>query len=218
MNKKLIVISAALLALLAFAIAAVVYTQQKSRAAAQQAQENLAAMVRPHSPVHGNPAARVTIVEFIDPACETCRAFYPLVKGLVQASFGQVRLVLRYAPLHQGSDEVVKLLEAARQQNLFWPVLETLLESQSAWVLQHKAHPALAWEQLKNTGLDVARAKADMNSSTVTNNVNQDVADARTLNVTKTPGYFVNGKPLVNFGWEPLQTLVANELRETQGK
>ena len=40
----------------------------------------------------------------------------------------------------------------------------------------------------------------------------QDLADARTLKVTRTPGFFVNGKPLVNFGYEQLQKLVNDAL------
>jgi protein-disulfide isomerase len=31
-----------------------------------------------HSPVLGPQGAPVTIVEFFDPACETCHAFYPI--------------------------------------------------------------------------------------------------------------------------------------------
>lgn len=35
-----------------------------------------------------------------------------------------VRLVIRYAPFHSGSDKVVKLLEAAKRQDKCLPVLE----------------------------------------------------------------------------------------------
>ena len=40
-------------------------------------------LVRPHSPIMGRADAPVTIVEFFDPACETCRAFYPIVKKIM---------------------------------------------------------------------------------------------------------------------------------------
>lgn len=40
----------------------------------------------------------------------------------------------------------------------------------------------------------------------------QDLEDARALNVTKTPEFFVNGKPLPRFGFEQLSDLVAQEL------
>lgn len=218
MNKKVMVVSSGLLALVFFVLGIFFYTQQKTQKAAQLAQDNNAALIRPHSPTHGNPSAKVTIVEFIDPACETCSAFYPLVKGLINASFGQVNLVMRYAPLHKGSDEVVKILEAARMQNLYWPVLEAMLQSQSAWVLHHQAQPALVWDQIKVTGLDVAKAKADMNDPRIAQIVEQDIADARTLAVTKTPGYFVNGKPLLDFGWDQLKALVATQIRSSYGK
>ena len=127
MNKRMLVVSAGLLALVVFAFGVFFYTQQQTRQSAQLAQDNRAALVRPHSPAFGNPGAKVTIVEFIDPACETCSVFYPLVKSLVSGSFGQVNLVMRYAPLHKGSDEVVKILEAARMQDLYWPVLQVKL-------------------------------------------------------------------------------------------
>jgi protein-disulfide isomerase len=42
----------------------------------------------------------------------------------------------------------------------------------------------------------------------------QDLADARTLNVRKTPGFFVNGRPLQSFGYRQLQDLVRSELEK----
>jgi len=218
MNKRILVVSAGLLALVVFALGVFFYTQQQTRQAAQLATENRAALVRPHSPAFGNSSAKVTIVEFIDPACETCSAFYPLVKSLVGGSFGQVNLVMRYAPLHKGSYEVVKLIEAARMQGLYWPVLQALLKSQSVWVVHHEAKPELVWDLLQETGLDVAKARSDMNSPRVAEIVAQDIADGKTLQVTKTPGFFVNGKPLVDFGADQLKALVASEVRSAYGK
>jgi protein-disulfide isomerase len=218
MNKKVIVLSAGLLALAVFAAGVFFYVQQKAQQAEQLAQDNRAALVRPHSPTFGNPGAKVTIVEFIDPACETCSAFYPLVKSLVGGSAGRVNLVMRYAPLHKGSYEVVKILEAARMQDLYWPVLQALLKSQSVWVVHHEARPERVWDLIQDTGLDVAKARADMNSPRVAEVVAQDIADGKTLQVTKTPGFFVNGKPLVDFGSDQLNALVANEVRIAYGK
>ena len=132
MNRSLIVLSAALLALVVFVIGAIVYHRQSQQEMVQSAEGHRAALIRPYSPVYGNPNAKVTIVEFLDPACEACSAFYPLVKGIVNASFGRVNLVLRYAAFHKGSDEAVKIAEAARMQpDVYWPVLEAMLKSQS---------------------------------------------------------------------------------------
>ena len=42
----------------------------------------------------------------------------------------------------------------------------------------------------------------------------QDVADMRTLRVDRTPGFFVNGTPLRDFGEAQLKALVEQELKE----
>jgi protein-disulfide isomerase len=79
--------------MVAFGAGVTIFQSRSSQEATQGLQTNSDALVRPHSPIFGNPAAKVTIVQFFDPSCETCRAFYPIVKRMVTASFGQVRLV-----------------------------------------------------------------------------------------------------------------------------
>ena len=124
MNKTWVVVGTVAAVVVAFVVGGVIFRDSAKQEVAQAAQSNSDALIRAHSPVYGNPAAKVTIVEFFDPACETCRAFYPIVKGIVNASFSQVRLVVRYAPLHKGSDTAVKILEATRQQGKYWEALE----------------------------------------------------------------------------------------------
>ena len=51
-----------------------------------------------------------------------------------------------------------------------------------------------------------------MNDPRITRAMEQDMADARSLNVTKTPEYFVNGRQMRTFGYEPLKELVTEEL------
>ena len=173
-------------------------------------------MVRAHSPVFGNPAAKVTIVEFIDPACETCRAFYPIVKGIVNASFGQVKLVVRYAPLHRGSDRAVQILEAVRLQGKYWEALERTMAFQPRWAAHDNPQPELIWELISDIGVDVARAKSEAGSAAIEELLRQDVADMKALKVNRTPGFFVNGKPLREFGEAQLKVLVNQELKEAK--
>ena len=42
----------------------------------------------------------------------------------------------------------------------------------------------------------------------------QDTADMKALKVTATPGFFVNGTPLREFGAEQLKSLVAEEIKK----
>jgi protein-disulfide isomerase len=110
---------------------------------------------------------------------------------------------------------VVALLEAARKQGKFWPALETLLASQPAWTVNHTADATLAWVQLGGLGLNSEQLFADMASPDVAQIIAQDIQDANTLNVTATPEFFVNGKPLPSWGYEQLKQLVDEELAQT---
>lgn len=56
------------------------------------------------------------------------------------------------------------------------------------------------------------RLTEDMNLPEIARLIEQDLADARTLNVTRTPEFFVNGEPLPSFGHEQLQKLVEDAL------
>jgi protein-disulfide isomerase len=216
MKRKSVFVISAILLLLAFGAGVFVYNGQREKAANQVAEANRAVLVRMHSPTLGPADAPVVIVEFIDPACETCRAFYPMVKQLMAAHPGKIRLVLRYAPFHSGSDKVISVLEAARRQGKFWPALEALLTNQADWVQQHTAYVERTWKYLGDIGLNMEQIAFDLTSPEIASVIAQDLADARKLNVTMTPEYFVNGKPLPSFGFEQLQGLVEQALLETR--
>ncbi len=218
MKQRLIIVSTGLLAVLVFLVGIYLYTEQQKQKITHIVQDNREALIRDHSPVYGNPKAKVTIVEFFDPACEACRAFYPFVKPLVNASFGEVNLVLRYAAFHKGSDEAVKILEAAKIQKMYWPVLEAMLAAQPVWASHDRPQPELIWDYIKETGIDIAKAKADMNDPQIVKILKQDMADGVTLKVTRTPSFFVNGKPLIDLGPDELKALVAKEVRSAYGK
>ena len=155
-----------------------------------------AVLTRFHSPTFGDPAAKVEIVEFFDPACEACRAMYPFVKKLLDEHRGRVRLTLRYVPFHKGADEIVKLLEAARRQGKFPQALDVLIDSQPRWTVRHVARVDLALTAVAGIGLDMARLKVDMASPDLARLIKQDMDDAISLKVTRTPEFFVNRRPL----------------------
>ena len=217
MNKKWIVLSTVVAVVLTFAAGVMVFKSRSGQELARSAQDHGEALVRAHSPIYGNPAAKVTIVEFFDPSCETCRAFYPIVKNIVDASFGQVRLVVRYAPLHQGSDTAVKILEAARLQGKYWEAVERALASQHLWASHDNPRPELIWGMLGDLSLDTTKAKSDADSAAIAVLLRQDVADMQRLKVDRTPGFFVNGMPLTEFGVAQLKTLVEQERGKANG-
>lgn len=210
--KKTLFISAAVLLLLAFLVAALVFKAEKAEQDEQLVEQNQSALAREYSPVLGPADARVQIVEFLDPACETCRRFYPIVKSMLAAHPEQIRLVLRYAPFHPNSDYVVALLHAAGKQGKHLETLAALLATQEQWVAHHEVQPDAVWRHIEGLGLDLERLRNDMQSPDVAGMIAQDLEDARSLNVTKTPEFFVNGRPLPSFGQEQLTMLVDEAL------
>ena len=175
---------------------------------------NAAALASEHSPMLGNANARVHIVEFLDPACETCAMFFPIVKQMLADNPDRIRLSIRHVPFHQGSEYVVRLLEASRKQDKYWQTLEALLASQSQWAPHHTVQPDLVWPALAGVGLNFEQLMADMNGPEVAQRMQRDIDDARALKVTATPEYFVNGRALPSFGLQQLQDRVAEALRQ----
>lgn len=217
MNSKKLSVAVVLgIALIAFLVGVYIYQSRVQNAQAQLASQNMDRLVRMHSPVLGPQNAPVTIVEFFDPACETCRAFYPIVKNLMAQYPTEVRLVLRYAPFHAGSDQVIMLLEAAKKQDKYWDVLEMVLAAQPMWADHGNPNVELAYKAAEHAGLDLKLALTDAATPAIEAVLQQDVQDLTALNVTMTPSFFVNGRPLPSFGEEQLATLVAQEVAKTK--
>ena len=213
MNRKSVIITTIIAALGMFAVGAFLYspTPEKTATATAMPASNEVPLIRPHSPVIGSSDAPVTIVEFFDPACESCRAFHPIVKEILSKFQGKVRVVLRYAAFHPPSEEAIRVLETARIQGKFEAVLERLLETQPKWAPPGR-EPVSIWELIKETGIDVERARRDAKLPGIVAVLNQDAADVKTVGIRGTPTFFVNGKPLPEFGAQQLHDLVKSEV------
>lgn len=217
MNARKLTVTGLLIVVVAvFFLGMKVYQDRTRTAQEEQARAQAGRLVRMHSPILGPRTASVTIVEFFDPACETCRAFYPFVKDLMKQYPNDVRLVIRYAPFHEGSDTVVKLLEASRLQDKYVPVLERVLAAQPMWASHGAPNIELAYKAAEQAGLDLPKALAAAASPAIDAVVKQDVEDLTALQVTKTPTFFVNGRALSSFGPDQLAALVAEEVTKTK--
>ena len=216
MNRRIGVVATLVLSALAFTGGAMLYS---GTAEGEPTKKVVAgpvdSLIRPHSPIIGPKNAPVTIVEFFDPSCEACRAFYPTVKGIVAKYPKDVRLVMRYLPLHPGSAEAIVILEAARVQGKLEPVTAALLEAQPDW---HDGKMDGAWVAAEKAGLDVAKARA-MPTTDAMAWMEQDIADARAVGVKGTPTFFVNGEMLVQPSPEQVEARVqaAAEQMRSQG-
>ncbi len=187
------------------------YKAEESKLVAQQESTSFE---RPHSPRMGNENSKVTIVEFLDPECESCRAVYPDVKAIVKEF--DTKLVVRYAPFHHNSLFAIKILEGARKQNKYWETLDLLFETQPEWGSHHNPQPEIIWNHLPKLGLDVEKIRSEMNDPAVFDMVEVEKADGAKLGVRGTPTFFVNGKMVQEFGMEYLRNAVRAEVEATK--
>ena len=201
-----------LVLVLAFVFGSRYYKDQQVQKYGFMAEEHPELFVRQHSQTLGSDDAKVYLVEFMDPACETCAAFAPFIKQMMAANPGKIKLVIRYAPFHDGADNFVKILEAAKMQGKYWETLDVMFKTQNIWASHHNYQPERLWQVLPRAGVDIEQIKIDMHDPAIAKIIEQDMADVRALNVQKTPGYFVNGKPLQTFGYKQLYQLVQAEL------
>ena len=174
--------------------------------------ETPADLVPEHAPILGARNGSVTIVEFFDPACEGCRAFYPAVKRILAAHPNDARLVLRYAPFHRGSEEAVRILHAALLQGKFEAVLDALIEQQSEWASHAEPNIERAWTIAQAAGLDIARARIDGFSEGADEALERDKADTRSQLIQVTPTFLVNGRRVVALSEDALHDLVVEEI------
>lgn len=206
----------------AFAVAAFLYSRDRrdERTAQIASQTRLAerapaddtVFVRPHSRSLGPRDAKVTVVEFLDPECESCRAMYPMVKHLLGQREGRVRFVVRYMPLHPNSVYAAGALEAAGEQGRYWEMLEALFRNQPEWGSHHHPRPELIPGYARAVGLDMQAFERFVSAGSHRKIVEADHADGRSLGVTGTPTFFVNGRLLERLGYEPLKALIDEEL------
>jgi protein-disulfide isomerase len=207
MNRRSLLIGASTLGLVAFAGGTVVLNRRRAaeaEAAAATPAVDEALLVRDYSPSFGPADASVTLVEFFDPSCEACRAYHPVVQEIRRQFPTEVRVVLRYTVFHEGSDEAIRILEAARMQDKFEPVLDALLEQQPGWAVHGSPQMDVAWEIAEAAGLDLDRAETDQLFPGITGILNQDAADVEALDIRQTPTFFLNGKRLENFSADSL--------------
>lgn len=171
----------------------------------------VARLVYPDSPTLGPETAPVTLVEFLDPECESCRAAYPFVKNLLAEYAGKVRLVVRYVPGHGNSALAAVAIEEAGRQGRYWEALELFFDRQPEWGEQQEPQTEAFVRYAGELGLDVDRLRAALASPDLTK-IERDAADGRALGIRGTPTFFVNGTMVEELSEQALRTAIDGAL------
>ena len=223
MRKEVLILLIVAAGVIAAALVGSTYYKNSLEKDRQQPSAALnSALVRDDSPSLGAADAKVTLVEFVDPECESCAAFSPVIKKLINEYDGKLRFVLRYMPLHPNSVPAGNFLEAAGEQGKFWQAQELLFQRQGEWGERHGAPanapkpdvPALFEKYAVDLGLDVAAVKNAISQNKFGSKFERDRRDGQTLGVRQTPTLFVNGRRLTRLTEADLRNLINDELKK----
>lgn len=170
-------------------------------------------LVRDYSMKHGENKKNIYVVEFLDPECESCALFSPVVRKLYKEYHEDIQIVIKYLANHKNSEFAIKLLEASREQNKYDEVLDVIFEKQPLWAQHNNEKPELLWQYLAEIqGLNINKLKEDFNNPKIDKIIEIDAKDAKELGVKGTPSFFVNEKRLSTLSEKDLFNLVESEI------
>ncbi|HJE03481.1 hypothetical protein AAX29_01297 [Aliarcobacter thereius] len=157
----------------------------------------------------GDNSKNITVVQFIDPECESCAIFHEFVKKLYKDYYNEIEIITKYIPNHKNSAFAIKLLEASRNQGLYEESLDIIFSTQDLWAKHNFEKPELLYGFLSQIpNIDMKKLKIDMEDENILNIIKQDKNDALSLGVLGTPTLFINGELLKRLSSEELFDIV----------
>lgn len=183
----------------------------------KQAQEPLTAvdqarLIREDSPSRGPADAPVTLVEFLDPECESCRAAYPVVEKILEDYKEQIRYVVRYFPNHNNSVLAIVATEAAGEQGKYWEMQKILFTNQPQWGEQNTSQASLFIRYAGELGLNIKTFTESLQNPLYLEKANRDKEDAQDLAIRGTPTFFVNGQLVYGMDETSLRSFIDKAL------
>lgn len=161
----------------------------------------------------GSDSAKVKLVEFSDFQCTACAAVEPYLKKIRSDYPNDIQIIYRHFLIHKFSNTAANLAESAGQQGKFWEMTDRLFETQNQWVALSDPTPFLL-NLAKELNLDENKSKKAIEENEFKSRIDADMAEGKSLGVTYTPTFFLNGVKLNLQKFEDLGTLVEEELKK----
>lgn len=170
------------------------------------------------APQRGPADALVTIVVFSDFECPFCWRVLDTLERVLEAYGSDLRLVFRHNPLsfhpnaHLAAEAAMEAF-AQRGDQGFWQMHDLLFDN------QRELGRASLERYAALVGLDLGRFRAALDGHVHAAAVDRDLALARSVGVSGTPSFFVNGRPLVGAQpFDEFQQLVEIALRDARAR
>jgi protein-disulfide isomerase len=152
-------------------------------------------------PVLGEATAQVTIIEFGDYQCPTCRLFWHDVEPRLKKEYidtGKVKFVFRDFPIIASHPEAAiasMAAQCAADQGKYWQYHDKVYREQDNRgddVIRFKPADLKNWAA--DLKLDTAAFNACLDSSRYKNEVEKDFTDGMAIGVRGTPTFIINGR------------------------
>lgn len=144
----------------------------------------------PTSPVAGNSAGDVTLVEFFDYRCGYCKSVFPVVQRLLRDD-PKVRYVLKELPILSPESRIAARLALAvwkAEPKRYFALHTKLMEARGDLT------EARIFEIARDAGVNVERARREMDSPEIERALAQNMELASALGINGTPGFIVGDK------------------------
>ena len=163
------------------------------------------------SPILGDPDAPITLVEFGDYQCHYCNVFFQSIEKDILKNYvdtGKVKIIFKdYNIIGEDSVKASQGAHCANDQGLFWEYHDILY---SNWTGENNG-----WASSENLaifaqqiGLNMNKWSECMNKGSHSQIILKSNDDARTLELTGTPAFFIinsDGKVSKLFGAQPFE-------------
>jgi protein-disulfide isomerase len=152
-----------------------------------------------NSPTLGPADAKVTLIEFGDLECPSCRQLDLVLRDLIP-KHPEVRLVFKHFPLtniHPWAMTAAIATQCAYEQSpaAFWKLHDAIYDAQDLIT------PSNVWDKLQDLanqqGLSTEAYRACMINPETAETIKTSIEEGQSLSVTATPTTFVNGRRIV---------------------
>lgn len=140
----------------------------------------------PDSPVGGNPAGDVTIVEFFDYNCPYCRLVAPTLEE-IERTDADVKFIYKEFPiLGPGSEFAARAALAAHRQGQYIRFHRALMATDG------RVGESAVMEVARSVDLDIPQLKKDMEDPRNMAAIERNLDLARSLRIGATPTFIIN--------------------------
>ena len=136
----------------------------------------------------GAAKPKVTIIEFADFSCSMCGNSFPNIREISSKYKNDVKIIFKDFPVVSSySTDLALAANCAGEQGLFWPMHDKLFINQGI------SKETELVEMARQIGASTTRFTTCFEKKKYATQVNQDYEDGKTLGVSGTPTWFVNG-------------------------